>query len=153
MIQDYWIPAEIVFISHIYVGGLQAAGNAVKRATEALVRAAQQVKEDWAYDDGNLQVNQRMVGGIAQVGVCPIACDWCPACEPVLCHGLYISRPVYSALVNTIHHSYVVLFITWMDWHWRHQMIYRFIHTNQVILYQTFRSSSGNVGHYVYLTK
>ncbi|XP_064596457.1 talin-1-like [Liolophura sinensis] len=44
---------------------LQAAGNAVKRATEALVRAAQQAKE-WQEDEENLTINKRMVGGIAQ---------------------------------------------------------------------------------------
>jgi len=46
---------------------LQAAGNAVKRATEALVRAAQQVKDGWDQPDGDFMVNDRMVGGIAQV--------------------------------------------------------------------------------------
>uniref|UniRef100_A0A2C9KA95 I/LWEQ domain-containing protein n=1 Tax=Biomphalaria glabrata TaxID=6526 RepID=A0A2C9KA95_BIOGL len=44
---------------------LQAAGNAVKRATEALVKAAQQAK-DHNDDDTSLTVNKRMVGGIAQ---------------------------------------------------------------------------------------
>ena len=47
---------------------LQAAGNAVKRATEALVRAAQQASGQAANDDP-LMVNERMVGGIAQVRV------------------------------------------------------------------------------------
>ncbi|KAK2151016.1 hypothetical protein LSH36_379g01080 [Paralvinella palmiformis] len=46
---------------------LQAAGNAVKRATEALVRAAQQVKDGWDQPDGDFMVNDRMVGGIAQM--------------------------------------------------------------------------------------
>ncbi|CAL1533836.1 unnamed protein product, partial [Lymnaea stagnalis] len=45
---------------------LQAAGNAVKRATEALVKAAQQAK-DHIDDDSAVTVNKRMVGGIAQV--------------------------------------------------------------------------------------
>lgn len=40
-------------------------GNAVKRATEALVKSAQQVKE--REDEANVQVNKRMVGGVAQV--------------------------------------------------------------------------------------
>lgn len=44
---------------------LQAAGNAVKRATEALVKAAQQVKE--REDEENVAINQRMVGGVAQL--------------------------------------------------------------------------------------
>lgn len=45
---------------------LQSAGNAVKRATEALVQSAQQAK---AYQDEeeSITINQRMVGGIAQV--------------------------------------------------------------------------------------
>lgn len=46
---------------------LQAAGNAVKRATEALVRAAQQFKEEGVLTDDRLTVNERMVGGIAQI--------------------------------------------------------------------------------------
>ena len=42
------------------------AGNAVKRATEALVKAAQQAKD--ATDDSmSLTVDKRKVGGIAQV--------------------------------------------------------------------------------------
>ena len=40
-------------------------GNAVKRATETLVKSAQQVKE--REDEANVQVNKRMVGGVAQV--------------------------------------------------------------------------------------
>lgn len=44
---------------------LQAAGNAVKRASEALVRAAQQ-ERDMADEDTTLTINKRMVGGIAQ---------------------------------------------------------------------------------------
>ncbi|XP_041355718.1 talin-1-like [Gigantopelta aegis] len=43
---------------------LQHAGNAVKRATEALVQAAQQSKEHET--DDSLMINKRMVGGIAQ---------------------------------------------------------------------------------------
>lgn len=37
----------------------------MKRATEALVKAAQQVKE--REDEANVQVNKRLVGGVAQV--------------------------------------------------------------------------------------
>ena len=37
----------------------------MKRATEALVKSAQQVKE--REDEANVQVNKRMVGGVAQV--------------------------------------------------------------------------------------
>ncbi|XP_025081470.1 talin-1-like isoform X4 [Pomacea canaliculata] len=44
---------------------LQAAGNAVKRASEALVRAAQQERE-MAVEEESLTINRRMVGGIAQ---------------------------------------------------------------------------------------
>ena len=45
---------------------LQSAGNAVKRATEALVRSAQQASGQ-AEGGDSLKVNERMVGGIAQV--------------------------------------------------------------------------------------
>ncbi|XP_064644913.1 talin-1-like isoform X4 [Lineus longissimus] len=45
---------------------LQSAGNAVKRATDALVNAAQQAKDNM--DEANiLTVNKRMVGGMAQI--------------------------------------------------------------------------------------
>ncbi|XP_055955771.1 talin-2-like isoform X4 [Patella vulgata] len=44
---------------------LQAAGNAVKRATEALVRSAHQAK-DYTDEEASVTVNKRMVGGIAQ---------------------------------------------------------------------------------------
>ncbi|CAG5121597.1 unnamed protein product, partial [Candidula unifasciata] len=44
---------------------LQSAGNAVKRATELLVKAAQQAK-DYNDDESSLTVDRRMVGGIAQ---------------------------------------------------------------------------------------
>ena len=37
----------------------------MKRATETLVKSAQQVKE--REDEANVQVNKRMVGGVAQV--------------------------------------------------------------------------------------
>ncbi|KAK3096284.1 hypothetical protein FSP39_025308 [Pinctada imbricata] len=43
---------------------LQAAGNAVKRATEALVKAAKQSKEE--EEDENVVLNKRPVGSIAQ---------------------------------------------------------------------------------------
>lgn len=43
---------------------LQAAGNAVMRATDALVRAAQQSLD--AYEERSLVINRRIVGGIAQ---------------------------------------------------------------------------------------
>ncbi len=47
---------------------MQAAGNAVKRATEALVRAAKKLKGgEWDDEDFDVAINQRMVGGIAQV--------------------------------------------------------------------------------------
>ena len=44
----------------------QMAGNAVKRATEALVRSAQQAK-DAGEDESSLTVDKRKVAGIAQV--------------------------------------------------------------------------------------
>ena len=50
---------------------LQAAGNAVKRATEALVRSAQQASGQ-ADGGDSLTVNDRMVGGIAQVSSHPL---------------------------------------------------------------------------------
>lgn len=47
---------------------LQGAGNAVKRATDALVKAALLAKGGGSsYESITVQVNQRMVGGIAQV--------------------------------------------------------------------------------------
>ena len=55
----------------------QAAGNAVKRATEALVRSAQQASGNLENSDP-LTVNERMVGGIAQVtSVSPASRDVC----------------------------------------------------------------------------
>ena len=51
----------------------QSAGNAVKRATEALVQAAQQAKA-YQEEEENITINQRMVGGIAQVCIC-VACN------------------------------------------------------------------------------
>ncbi|KAL5020155.1 hypothetical protein ScPMuIL_003047 [Solemya velum] len=44
---------------------LQAAGKAVKRATEALVKSAQQSRNQDS-DEQKLTINKRMVGGIAQ---------------------------------------------------------------------------------------
>lgn len=44
---------------------LQTAGNAVKKATDALVKAAKQAK-DVVVEEENLTINKRMVGGIAQ---------------------------------------------------------------------------------------
>lgn len=46
---------------------LQAAGNAVKRASDSLVRAAQKAAFNKT-DDDNVVVKTRFVGGIAQVG-------------------------------------------------------------------------------------
>lgn len=45
---------------------LQAAGNAVKRASDNLVKAAQKAAFD-AEDDQAVVVKSKMVGGIAQV--------------------------------------------------------------------------------------
>jgi len=46
----------------------QAAGNAVKRATEALVMEAQKV-HSWSYshEESSVTVDERMVGSMAQV--------------------------------------------------------------------------------------
>ncbi|KAK2183018.1 hypothetical protein NP493_327g02013 [Ridgeia piscesae] len=46
---------------------LQAAGNAVKRATDALVRAAQQQNSEWHTDETDYSVDLRMVGGLAEI--------------------------------------------------------------------------------------
>lgn len=52
-------------------GFLQKAGNAVKKATEALVNAARSASQ--GQDDTDLiAINQRRVGGIAQVCPYPI---------------------------------------------------------------------------------
>lgn len=45
---------------------LQAAGNAVKKASDNLVKAAQKAAFD-AQDDQAVMVKSKMVGGIAQV--------------------------------------------------------------------------------------
>jgi hypothetical protein len=45
----------------------QSAGNAVKRATEALVNEAQRVRGWSTYEESTVTVDQRMVGSIAQV--------------------------------------------------------------------------------------
>jgi len=47
----------------------QSAGNAVKRATEALVREAQQMRGA-AVEEVKVTVNQRMVSNMAQVSNC-----------------------------------------------------------------------------------
>lgn len=39
----------------------------MKRATEALVKSAQQVRE--REDEANVEVNKKMVGGVAQVSI------------------------------------------------------------------------------------
>ena len=49
---------------------LQAAGNAVKRATEALVTEAQKVhswSSSYTHDESSVTVDERMVGSMAQV--------------------------------------------------------------------------------------
>lgn len=52
-------------VGSISMQRLQAAGNAVKKASDALVQAAQQ-SQDFDGDDNELTINKRMVGGIAQ---------------------------------------------------------------------------------------
>jgi len=50
---------------------VQDAGNAVKRATEALVNEAQKV-HSWSssyYEESSVTVDERMVGGMAQVKI------------------------------------------------------------------------------------
>jgi len=48
---------------------MQAAGNAVKRATEALVMEAQKVHSwsSFTQDESSVTVDERMVGSMAQV--------------------------------------------------------------------------------------
>ena len=49
---------------------MQAAGNAVKRATEALVQEAQKAHSfstSYTQDDESVTVDERMVGSMAQV--------------------------------------------------------------------------------------
>jgi len=47
---------------------VQAAGNAVKRATEALVAEAQKVHSwSYAHEESSVTVDERMVGSMAQV--------------------------------------------------------------------------------------
>lgn len=60
----------VIYIIHMYTFILivnfilQAAGNAVKRATDNLVKAAQQaIQND---EERSLVLSKRMVGGIAQ---------------------------------------------------------------------------------------
>ena len=58
-----------------YVVGVwwQDAGNAVKRATEALVNEAQKV-HSWSssyHEESSVMVDERMVGGMAQVSLQP----------------------------------------------------------------------------------
>lgn len=57
----YFIDLFLELLCH-----LQAAGNAVKRASDNLVRAAQKAAFNKA-DDDNVVVKTRFVGGIAQV--------------------------------------------------------------------------------------
>lgn len=56
---------------------LQAAGNAVKKASDNLVKAAQKAAFD-AQDDQAVMVKSKMVGGIAQVRqrVCNTCLSW-----------------------------------------------------------------------------
>lgn len=57
--------SECVCLSHLLFLS-QAAGNAVKRASNNLVKAAQKAAFD-AEDDQAVVVKSKMVGGIAQV--------------------------------------------------------------------------------------
>ncbi|CAI9742944.1 talin-1-like isoform X1 [Octopus vulgaris] len=52
-------------VGSISMHRLQAAGNAVKKASDALVQAAQQ-SQSFEADEDELTINKRMVGGIAQ---------------------------------------------------------------------------------------
>ena len=53
----------------------QAAGNAVKRATDALVKASLNAKGVTTYEEEvSISVNQRVVGGMAQVSHHPCQC-------------------------------------------------------------------------------
>lgn len=53
-------------VNRIFLLFLKAAGNAVKRASDNLVKAAQKAAFD-AQDDQAVMVKSKMVGGIAQV--------------------------------------------------------------------------------------
>lgn len=59
----------IINLTHLLVSCHQDAGNAVKRATEALVTEAQKVRGWTLYtqDDSTVTVDERMVGSMAQV--------------------------------------------------------------------------------------
>jgi len=63
---------SVAFHNNMYKLGIvcqQHAGNAVKRATDALVQAALQSKGNVNYEE-TITVNQKMVSGMAQVCVC-----------------------------------------------------------------------------------
>lgn len=57
---------HLIFLILTHCVFLQAAGNAVKRASDNLVKAAQKAAFD-AEDDQAVVVKSKMVGGIAQV--------------------------------------------------------------------------------------
>lgn len=59
-------PTRCQSFENILVVSHQAAGNAVKKASDNLVKAAQKAAFD-AQDDQAVMVKSKMVGGIAQV--------------------------------------------------------------------------------------
>ena len=79
---------------------MQAAGNAVKRASEALVRAAQQERESQD-DDESLTVNKRMVGGIAQVSSHQPNPSSATHCSKRTCVYAYTQRVISEVVAHT----------------------------------------------------
>lgn len=71
---------------------VQAAGNAVKRATDALVRAAQQMNNEWHMDETDYSVDLRMVGGLAEVtrSLCSLGLSWNPGRIVVICFSIIL---------------------------------------------------------------
>ena len=71
---------------------VQAAGNAVKRATDALVRAAQQMNNEWHMDETDYSVDLRMVGGLAEVtrSLCSLGLSRNPGRIVVICFSIIL---------------------------------------------------------------
>lgn len=61
----------------------QAAGNAVKRASDNLVKAAQKAAFDKA-EDNSVVVKTKFVGGIAQVRLLPMFTQYESFCLPAV---------------------------------------------------------------------
>ena len=128
---------------------MQDAGNAVKRATEALVNEAQKV-HSWSsssyYEESSVTVDERMVGGMAQVRCHPahsvlVSCVCCKN-RPCLFSRLAIvwrvrGKTIRSVLCNIVcsncaqcdAHTYEQTnsFLDWVLSHWAHFTVLRFI--------------------------